>query len=261
VNLWKYFEVARVSFRESFAYRLDAMMGLINSSFPLLMYYFIWGSITSRISLGSSLNEIMVYYVTAAAVQSAVFVTVERSIGPKIQHGTVVNELKRPISFFLHTYFHQAGKSGFDFLMNSLPVLFLGFLLLDISVSAGSLMLFLFSVFLSFNLVFLFSYAASMMIFWTKIEWAIRGSRTHIQKILSGSIFPLFLIPEPLQSFFYLLPFQAMIDAPVRILTGSISMSEVSGIFLNQLFWITVFLVLAKFSWKKAKKKLTVQGG
>jgi ABC-2 type transport system permease protein len=261
LNWNKYLEISFVSFRESFAYRLDAIMSLFSTSLSLLMYYFVWKAITMQGAVNSSLNEIMTYYIVAKAVQSSVFVTVEKFIGPKIQHGTVVNELKRPLSLLSHCYFRQIGKSGFDALTGSLPILIIGFILVDITLTPISIILFILSVFLSFNLIFLFSYVASMLIFWTKIEWAIRGSRHHIQKLLSGAVFPLFLIPEPLQSVFYMLPFQAMIDAPVRILSGGINLQNTALIFLNQLFWIIVLLIVARFAWSKAKKKLTVQGG
>jgi ABC-2 type transport system permease protein len=261
VNLWKYFEVARVSFRESFAYRLDSVLGLIGSSLALLMYYFLWKAITLQGAVSSSLNEIMTYYVFAISVQNAVFISVEKFIGPKVQHGTVVNELKRPLSLMQHAYFRQLGKSGFDVLTASLPIVFVGFILLDISIKPFSLLLFFLSVFLSFNLIFLFSYTTSMLIFWAKIGWAIRSSRHHVQKLLSGAVFPLFLLPDSLRFALNLLPFQAMIDAPVTILRQGSSLGQALPFFLNQLFWIIFFLVAARVSWKKAKKKLTVQGG
>lgn len=261
MNFSKYVEISKVSFLESFAYRLDSILGLFSTTLSLLMYFFVWKAITSSGAVSASLNSIMVYYVVATAVQASVFFSVEKFVGPKIQHGTIVNELKRPLTLLQHAYFRQLGKSSFDALKASLPILIVGLFLVDVSLSFSSVILFVFSVFLSFNLVFLFSYVASMLIFWTKIEWAIRGSRNHLQKLFSGAIFPLFLIPEPLRSVFYLLPFQAMIDAPVRILNGGLTIGEAFPVFLNQLFWIILFFLIAKLTWKKAKKKLTVQGG
>lgn len=193
-------------------------------------------------------------------VQNTAFINVEKFLGPKIRHGTIVNELKRPLSVISQAYFHEVGNSAFNFLVKSIPVAVAGSFFVDLSIDLFTALYFLLSLLLSFNLVFLLSYTTSMMIFWTKVEWAIRGSRNHVQKLLSGVAFPLFLIPEPFYSIFQSLPFQAMVDGPVRIFTGA-SISQTYSILLNQVFWMAVLFILAHLSWKKARKKLTVQGG
>lgn len=258
--LEKYFQVARISFYRSFAYRTDALMSLFSSALSLIMYFFVWKAITASGVVATSLTEIMTYYILAQVVQNTAFINVEEYLGPKIRHGTIVNELKRPLAVISQTYFHEVGESGFNLVTKSLPVAFAGALFVDLSFNPITGLLFLLSLFMSFNLVFLLSYTTSMMIFWTKVEWAIRGSRNHVQKLLSGVVFPLFLVPDSFRIVFQVLPFQAIVDGPIRIFTDA-SLSQSLSVLLNQVFWILVLFVVAHFSWRKARKKLTVQGG
>lgn len=261
MNLSKYLEFSRVSFRESFAYRVDAFSSIFSSSIFLLLYFYVWSAIIASGHVNSSLHRIMTYFVIGQVVGNTVFVNVERYLGEKIRKGTIVNELKRPVTVFSQAYFHELGNLMFNFIARALPVGLLGLFFLQISLPGlFSSLLFLLSLFLAFNLVFLFSYSASMLIFWTKVEWSIRGSRNRIQKIFAGTLFPLFLVPERFQIFFNVLPFRYMVDGPITIFTGS-SLNASLQIIQIQIVWIGLLLILAHFSWKKAKTKLTVQGG
>lgn len=261
MNISKYIEFSKVSFRESFAYRIDVFSSIFSSAIFLLLYFYVWSAISSSGSISSSLDRIMTYFVIGQVVGNTVFVNVEEYMGNKIRKGTIVNELKRPITIFSQAYFHEIGNFLFNFIAKAVPVAFLGIIFLNLSLpNLFSSFLFLLSLFLAFNLVFLLSYSASMLIFWTKVEWSIRGSRNHIQKIFAGTLFPLFLVPDSFQLVFNVLPFKYMVDGPITVFTGQ-SLENSLGVILAQLFWILILLVVAHFSWKKAKTKLTVQGG
>lgn len=261
MNLSKYLEFSKVSFRESFAYRIDAFSSIFSSGVFLLLYFYVWSAISSSGSINSSLDRIMTYFVVGQVVGNTVFVNVEEYMGEKIRKGTIVNELKRPVTIFSQAYFHEIGNFLFNFVAKALPVAFLGAIFLQISLPGiFESFMFLVSLFLAFNLVFLLSYSASMLIFWTKVEWSIRGSRNHIQKIFAGTLFPLFLIPEKFQLIFNILPFKYMVDGPITIFTGQSTLASLE-VILIQIIWILLLLIVAHFSWKKAKTKLTVQGG
>jgi ABC-2 type transport system permease protein len=100
-----------------------------------------------------------------------------------------------------------------------------------------------------------------MLVFWTEIGWGIRAMRTNIQDVFSGVLFPLYLLPTGLAGVFNLLPFKWMADGPIRIFTMEATGAEMLNIFGLQLFWIIVIAVSGELAWRKAKTKLTVQGG
>lgn len=262
MNLKKYYAVARNAFREATAYRLDAVTTLLSSVIFLVLYYAVWSAIDASGEIQGGLQQVMTYLVAGQIVSNAAFLQTEQFIGYRVRKGTIVNELKRPLSLVSHVYFHEIGWVVFNTLVKALPIAALGVLFLDISLPGPLATLqFAFSTFLAFNLVFLLAYANSMLVFWTKVDWSLRMTRNTMTSLFSGVLFPLYLLPAGLADIFNVLPFKAMADAPIQIFTGQATGREVINLFGLQVFWIFVLFLLAHVMWRKAKTKLTVQGG
>lgn len=262
VNLSKYYELTKIGFKEASAYRLDAATGLASSLLFIVLYYYVWGAITSSGTVNSSLEQVMTYIVVAQVVSNATFVSIEGFIGEKVRHGTIVNELKRPVSLFSQAYFRKLGDAAFKTLTRSVPIMILGVFFLDIRMPSGlNAVLFILSLFLGLNLVLLLSYATSMLVFWTKVEWSVRSMRNTVQRLFSGVVFPLYLLPSSLVVFFNFLPFRYMVDGPIQIFLMQKTGFEALKVLGLQIVWIFLLFLLARFAWSKAKEKLTVQGG
>jgi ABC-2 type transport system permease protein len=84
-------------------------------------------------------------------------------------------------------------------------------------------------------------------------------SRRLFAGLFSGALIPLYLVPEQIRSVFYLTPFPSMVDGPISIYQGTAD--SVIQVFGTQLAWIFLLTLFSVILWRKAKKKLTVQGG
>lgn len=262
MNLKKYIQFAQVSARKSAAYRSNTVVSIMTSVFYLALAYYIWRAISLSGSLNASLIEIMSYIVLSRALLTVTRMNLESWFEERIIKGTITNELKRPVSLLLQTYFNFIGEAAFRLVSRALPIFFLGLIIFDITFpTLPHLLLFFTSSFLAFNLVFFFTYLFSMFIFWTKSGWSIRMVKNNLQRIFSGAIFPLFLLPENLKPFFYATPFPAMIDYPISIFRMTRTGPELYYALGIQVFWILIMFILGKIAWGKAKNKLTVQGG
>jgi ABC-2 type transport system permease protein len=258
----KYLEFVRIGFRESTAYRFNAVMSLVASILYLVMVYAIWTAIDAGGQLAVPLSGVLTYILLGQVVSNSVFIDVESFISERVREGTIVNELKRPVSLRLQVYSYLVGKSVFNVLTKGVPVLVIGLLFIDMQVpSLMNSIGFIVALLLSFNLVFAFSFLTSMLVFWTEIGWGIRAMRTNIQDVFSGVLFPLYLLPAGLAGLFDLLPFKSMADGPIRIFTMEATGREMLNIFGLQIFWIIVIGIFGELAWRKAKAKLTVQGG
>lgn len=258
----KYLQFVRIGFRESTAYRFNAVMSLVASILYLIMVYAIWTAIDAGGQLAASLTGVLTYILLGQVVSNSVFIDVESFMSERVREGTIVNELKRPVSLRLQVYSYLIGKSAFNLVSKGLPVLLIGFLFINIQTpSLVNSLAFIVSLVLSFNLVFAFSFLTSMLVFWTDIGWGIRAMRTNIQDVFSGVLFPLYLLPAGLAGLFDILPFKYMADGPIRIFTMAATGGEILNIFGIQIFWILVMAVAGELAWRKAQKKLTVQGG
>ncbi len=260
--LKKYLAFAEMGFREKTVYRFNAAIGFVASILYLVMVYAIWTAIDASGQLSYSLSGVLTYILLGQVVNNSVFIEVESFMSERVREGTIVNELKRPVSLRLQVYSYLIGKTLFNTLSKGLPVLLIGYLFLNIQTpSALNLFSFIIALILSFNLVFAFSFLTSMLVFWTDIGWGIRAMRSNIQNVFSGVLFPLYLLPGSLGSIFNVLPFQSMADGPIRIFTMEATGNEIIQVFGTQILWILVFTLLGEIAWRKAQKKLTVQGG
>ncbi len=258
----KYLEIIRMGFKEAIAYRLDALMSFATSIFYLLLAYYIWRAIASTGSLESSFAAVITYIFVGQIVSNSIFTSAENEIGRRVREGTIVNELKRPISLRRQIYFYLMGRSLFNLLAKGLPVAILGAVVVNLQFpGAFNAAAFLFSLFLGFNLVFSLSYFTSMFVFWTKVGWSLRSMRSTVQSLFSGVLFPIYLVPESLKPFFHATPFPSMVDTPISIFQMQLTGNELFLAFGQQLAWTVLLFILGHLVWIKARKKLTVQGG
>lgn len=243
-------------------YRLMTVSSIASNVMYLVLLIAVWTAISQSATLRGGLDRVITYVIVATTVNTSVSSGIENFVGYRIQQGTIVNELKRPVSFLKTAYLHELGWQSLDALKTGTPLLVGGILLAGVSVPGlKGAALFLSSVFLAFNLVVLLALNSSMLIFWTKSFSGIRYSRSTLISLFSGALFPLYLLPEGLRQVFYLLPFSLMVDAPVRIYLGEVAGLEAVRLLGYQLAWIAAFYVALRFSWRKARNKLTVQGG
>jgi ABC-2 type transport system permease protein len=256
----KYLSFTRVGLREGFQYRSDALSGIGATMISLVLFYFIWKAISASGELAQPFSVIISYVALARVIDNATSADLENWVGDRIRKGTIVNELKKPVSFRLQLYFYQLGKSSFKMVVRGIPALIVGIIFLNVglpSLTGG--LYFLVSLFLTLNLAIFLSYTTSMLVFWTKVGWSLRMTRTMVAGLFSGAMIPLYLVPDSVRAVFDLTPFPSMVDAPISIYQGTAE--NVFSIFGVQMMWIIILGVLSEVLWRKATKKLTVQGG
>ena len=260
MSLRKYFSFTKLGLREGFQYRSDALAGVGATIISLVLFYFIWKAIAASGELTQPFEMIIAYVALARVIDNATSADLESWVGDRVRKGTIVNELKRPASLKLQLYFYQLGKSSFKLLVRGIPALIIGIIFLNVGIPTYSNSIyFLISIFLTLNLAIFLSYTTSMIVFWTKVGWSLRMTRTMIAGLFSGAMIPLYLVPDNVRAVFNLTPFPSMVDAPISIYQGTAD--SVIHIFGVQLMWLIILGLLSEVLWRKAKQKLTVQGG
>jgi len=260
VKLAKYLSLTRVGLREGLQYRGNTLAGIGASLISLTLFYYIWKAIAASGELATPFSSIIAYVALARVISNATSANIEEWVGERIRKGTIVNELKKPVSLKLQLYFYELGRSSFKMIVRGFPALLVGILFLNVGVPGllnGSL--FLLSLFFTINLALVLSYLTSMFVFWTKVAWSLRMMRTMLAGLFSGAMIPLYLVPENIRAVFYLTPFPHMVDGPISIYQGTAE--SVLQVFGMQLLWILLLSILAELVWRRAKTKLTVQGG
>ena len=91
--------------------------------------------------------------------------------------------------------------------------------------------------------------------------WGIITIKNVFVSILSGSLLPLWFMPEALRGIISVTPFESIYFTPVRIYLGELEGMELLWALAVQIMWIAVLGLIANAFWKKGVKKLVVQGG
>jgi len=98
--------------------------------------------------------------------------------------------------------------------------------------------------------------------FYTESIWGISAAKDTIISALSGALIPLAFFPEAAQNVLKILPFQAIYNAPLQILTSStLEPLGYLQLLAVQVFWVIVLYLLSRLYFRQAINKLVVNGG
>jgi len=97
---------------------------------------------------------------------------------------------------------------------------------------------------------------------YTESTWGVDAAKDVIVLLLSGAVIPLAFFPDRFRIIAEFLPFQAIYNIPLKILTGrASSLDEVLPMFATQFFWVMVMFIISGLFWKKSIKIITINGG
>ena len=91
--------------------------------------------------------------------------------------------------------------------------------------------------------------------------WSISTIKNVIIGVLSGSLLPLWFMPESVLQIINYTPFDSIYFIPIEIYLGTISLYEIMGCYVRQVIWIIILYSLSRIMWEFGKKRLVVQGG
>lgn len=263
-KLWPYLAFTKKSFLGRSAYRFDHFMGIFDT---ILRIFIFWEIYRALYGGRSEIDGITLTMVTTNFILSigldAVFYVNDYYLPSRIQNGSIATELLLPVSVHGRMLADNLGNALFQLFFYFVPAVAVSVLFIGIAVPAGSVMLllFLFSALLGYGVLWTISFVAQMFSFWLINIWSIVTIKNSFIKVLSGSMIPLWFMPDWMQGVIRFTPFSSIYFMPVQIYLGQLSLPEILRSFLIQLFWITFLSSLGMLLWKKGQKKLVVQGG
>jgi ABC-2 type transport system permease protein len=109
-------------------------------------------------------------------------------------------------------------------------------------------------------LYFTLDYALATVAFWTTRVHAATTLYNRIAFIFAGQIAPLSLLPGPLQTIGYILPFGYMLGVPADILRGGRTFDEAALLVAGQVVWLVVAVMLFRVVWRAGLREYTAVG-
>lgn len=263
----KYLTILKIAWQNEFTYRLNFVLWRFRVVLRIFMTYFLWrGVLTGQGQLyGYTESQILVYlflvFIVTALVMSA---PASERIGEDIATGNLSNYLVKPVNYLKVTLAGDLASKllNLSFAFVEITVLFLIIkphfnFQLQLSHFLAFILLTILAMFIYFFLTIL----ARSVAFWTPEDtWSIAFMLYIMAEVLSGAIFPVDILPAPLQIGLQLTPFPYLIYYPIAAFVGKLHGLELVRIIIQSGVWLLILQQLAQFGWRRGLKSYAAEG-
>lgn len=261
----KYLDYIIIGIKERVAYKSSIWAGFLSKAVYLYMQYCLWSALfmsQAKVPLAMTKEGTLRYVIVATIISSFMECDAILWINEQIHTGDIAVQLIRPINFNALVFAKHVGASVVRFLSCCLPLAIAAALFFRMPlVCAEQLPFAAASVLLSYAIQFLYSLVIGLMAFWLIVTWPLNMLMGAFYKLLSGSWIPCAMFPDFLKTLNAFLPFRAMYEIPVTIITSPMDAKTIYAKLAVQIFWLLILFGLTKITWAVGTKKLVVQGG
>lgn len=261
----KYLEIMYTSMKISVTYRMNIIARTIGDITFIILWISVWSGLfysKSEIS-GYYFQDVLIY-----TLSTQFLIAVTNSAMPmwridsSIRSGSIGSELIKPYTFFGKCLFEDLGNILVYMFLSGLPVFLITMFSLQVFPKVGifKIFLYLLTVILGFITKYLIEYTIGLSSFWV-VENRLQPLISFSISLLSGASLPLWFFPRWLKFLAEILPFKNIYFFPSSIITGKVNFSEIFRGIGSQFLWIILLIIVRNLVWKKAVKKLEIQGG
>ena len=262
----KYWHVYKMSAIRIITYRLNFLLGRLQNLVWLLIFYFIWTSLSATIGsfAGFTQAELMTYVFMVHLLRPFIFGAQMTHLAEEINSGLFSSYLTKPITHFWFNYARELGEKSvltvaalaeIAIAQLFVPVQFLPYL-----TGLPRFGLFLFVVIGAHFIYELLGYGVGLVAFWSNDAVGPRFLFNWIVEFTSGSFYPLQIIRGFFAHLIKWLPFGYIIYLPLLIFLHKISGVALITSLLGQLIWIFIAALLVGYVWKRGLRVYCGEG-
>jgi ABC-2 type transport system permease protein len=265
VLMRKYRYVTLVAYRRAVTYRGAYLLSLLGNIVRVIAFAALWqAALFGQNDInGISKQSFMTYVLMAFALDGLLSFRTEGVIANSVRTGEVTSDLIRPVD---HQFLHFSNALGTALVEGIWLIIItgvLGSVWLDMAFPKDlySGLAFVLSVLLALVIKYDLAYLTGVAAFWLTDIRGLIVSRSTVVGILGGAYFPLEFLPQSVRKLLNLLPFSGTSAMPARIFTGQVTGTAVWLTLSQQLFWAAAMWFLARIAWKRAIRRLEINGG
>jgi len=264
----KYLQVFKISFQQEFAYRISFIMWRVRNILQIFVVFFLWDTIfyfQGRELFGYDREKILTYVFGLIFVKAFVLSSRAQDVSGEISRGEIINHLLKPISYFKYwltrdlsskvlNLVFAAGEFSFLYIILKPPFYF--------QSNPLYIVVFLVSICAAILTYFLLLFIVDSIPFWApEMGWGGHFLVTVILvEFLSGSLFPLDILPITIQNVLNFTPFPYLIFFPLQVYLGKITGILLFKGLVISFAWILVMWYLMKRIWEKGLKAYQAYG-
>lgn len=258
----KYWSIFKISFEQEFAYRLNFILWRVRNVFQILLTYFLWSTVfaspTTQI-FGYDRAKILTYVFGIMIVRALVLSARAMDVSSDVAQGDLSNYLLKPMSYFKYWMTRDISSKALNLIFATIEFAALFIILRPPFFFQGNivtLFVFFISIILAILIYFFLLFLISSIPFWApEIGWGSHFLVTVvIIEALSGSLFPINILPIGLQSIVMATPFPYLIYFPVEVYLGNITGVALVGGLMVAAAWTGVLWLSLNFVWQKGLK-------
>ena len=230
------------------------------------MTYFLWQGIfmATTNAFGYSGSQMTTYVLMVLITTAIVFSAPSSEIGGEIANGNLSNFLVKPFSYLKYWFTRDIASKLLNLIFVCIEMTVLWFFLkpqFEFQIGLLAFLGFLTSVLLGMLLYFFFQMTTRFVAFWSPENiWGISFLTFLFTDLLGGTIFPLDILPAPLQFGLSLTPFPYFIYYPIAIFVGKISGFAIVMVLLKGLLWVGLMYLISQYIWKKGVRSYSAVG-
>jgi len=258
----KYWQIFKISFMEEFAYKVNFIMWRVRNVFQIIITFYLWDTIFStpgRQIFGYDRGRILTYVFALMIVRAIVLSARAVDVSSDVAEGNLSNYLVKPMSYFKYWMTRDIASKALNlsFAAAEFAILFAFlkppfFFQTDIYTILSFLIAVVLAVLIYFSLLFIISAVP----FWApELGW---GSQFLViivmMEFLSGTVFPIDILPAVYQKIIMATPFPYMIFFPVEVYLGKITGMELIGGFITSAAWAVVLYFAMRYVWARGLK-------
>ncbi|GMG77413.1 ABC transporter permease [Bacillus safensis] len=255
----KYIKPGLMAIQTAFQYRFNTLLYMAFSLLPLIAVIYLWQNVYAQKQIieGYTIDSMITYLIIAKILETLLLPAFHWSIQDEVSSGELSKYLTKPISYWGFWFSKNTGNKLVQLILISIPMVIIAlsnreyFLFPNFHDIAGLIVAVILAMILYYSLYFLVSlfsfYFVEIASFFFTVDILL--------ELLSGTLFPLKLLPEPFFIIVKNLPFAYLIDFPANIYLGRLGVDEILyGLFI-QLIWIGILSAFSKYAWKRAMSK------
>jgi len=258
----KYIVLTRRGIAAQLEYRMAMAIWILSASFPLVMLA-VWLSLAAEGPVGSfSAGDFVGYYLLSFYVRQMTAVWVAWELDYDIRHGDLNIKLLHPIAP-IHEYiaFNLADKVIRGILFTPL-VIGVAWLIPTIQLAPTAANLFFFGIALAgaWTLRYLAQFTLGLFTFWFSQALVLMDVFWMLYLLLGGGIAPLELLPEPLKTIAFYLPFRLMMSFPIEIMMGRLDTAEILSGLAATMVWGIALVGAYRLLWARGMRRFGAFG-
>ena len=259
-----YKAIAGMAAKTRLAYNMWVWADFVVTFVSMIVFVYFWRAVyanTATLS-GLALSQTITYILLARLLSPLVETRTIFFFGFMIRQGQIAVELTRPLDMQVRIMVETLAEL-MVFLIQQLPLFFIAWLFFGMQLPRDPVLwaAFFISLALGQGVIFLFDWMFACLAFYVTETWGLSVVRVAAGSFFSGAIVPLVMMPGWLQNLAAGLPFAQAMAVPVSFLSGISTAADAPHIWLIQITWLLVLLVLSRIVFGIAVRKVTVQGG